>query len=491
LPLRRARVHPSDTLCALLSVAQYASSLRAAAGGAPLRVRDLLTALVKAYEIAGLLACDNALNAVGVDGGPLFTKVASAAVCTALLGGGRREVAAAASHAFVDGASLRAFRHAPACGGRAAWGGADGGARAVWLALAAARGEPGIPLALSAPVWGFHDVFFRRAPLTLPAPLAEHVAPRVLFRAALPGEAHAAAAAEAALPLHPLVCHRVDEVTAVVVHTCRAGVRAADRTGPLGGAVERAHCMQYAVCVALLYGSVTSEHYGDAVAADPRLEELRRRTAVAEHPPFTAEYADASSRALPAAVQVHFADRSATPQAALTFPLGHAARRTEGFPALRAKLLRALRARFPARRAGALYEQLTDAAALDELTVPELLDALADPPLPYVAAAMRAPPVNVAAAAAAAAAAAQTAELRLGPGGAPAPGVVRAGLEGLALAPRGGAAHMEGAYGGAAAAEGGYGGDTARSGQDAYGSGGGGGGGGGGGTTRAWRPRDA
>lgn len=378
-------MHPSDTLAALLSVADHVSAVRRSRGSPPLLVRELLTYLVKAYEICGLLACDNALNTIGVDGGPLFAKVAASACCAALLGGGRREVAAAASQAFGDGASLRCFRHAPggAGGGRAAWAAGDAASRAVWHALHALRGEPGLPLVLSAPVWGFQDVFFRRAPLALPRPLGEHVAPRVLFRAVLPAEAHAAACAEAALPLHPLVCHRVEEVAAVVVHAPRAAVRAADRTGPLGSPSERAHCIQYAVAAALLYGSVRGEHFSDAVAADPRLAELRARTAVAEHPPFSAAYADAASRATPAAVQVHFADRSATPQAALTYTLGHAARRAEGLPALRAKLLAALRSRFPAARAGALAERFADAALLDATSVPDLLDLLADPPLAH------------------------------------------------------------------------------------------------------------
>lgn len=375
-------MHPSDTLGALLAVADYASSLRRARGAPGLLVRELLGYVVKAYEVVGLLACDTGLNAVGVDGGPLFAKVAAAACCTALLGGGRREVASAASHAFADGAALRCFRHAPGGGaGRAGWAAGDAGARAVWLALATLRGEPGIPLVLSAPLWGFHDVFARRAPLTLPLPLGEHVAPRLLFRAIMPGEPHAAAAAEAALPLHPLVCHRLEEVASVSVHVSRSGVRAADRTGPLGAPGERRRCAQYTVACALLYGAVTPEHFCDAVAADPRLEELRRRVSLAEHPPFSAEYADPEQRAVPAAVQVHFADRSATPQAALAFPLGHVQRRAEGFPALRAKLLGALRSRFPPARAGALAERFADAAALDALPVSDLLELLADPPL--------------------------------------------------------------------------------------------------------------
>jgi 2-methylcitrate dehydratase len=384
-PLRIPRVHPSDTLGALLSVADHVSALRRSRGAPPLLVRELLTYLVKAYEITGLLACDNALNTIGVDGGPLFAKVAAAACCAAMLGGGRREVAAAASQAFGDGAGLRCFRHAPSGGGggRAAWAAGDAASRAVWHALHALRGEPGLSLVLSSPVWGFQDVFFRRAPLVLPRPLGEHVAPRVLFRAVLPAETHAAACAEAALPLHPLVCHRVEEVAAVVVHAPRAAVRAADRTGPLGSPAERAHCIQYCVAAALLYGTVTGEHFGDSVAADPRLAELRARTAVAEHPPFSAAYADAASRATPAAVQVHFADRSATPQAALTYTLGHAARRAEGLPALRAKLLAALRSRYTPARAGALAERFADAAALDATPVPDLLDLLADPPVAH------------------------------------------------------------------------------------------------------------
>ena len=363
-------------------MANYASGVRRGRGVPPLLMRDVLVAAVKAYEIAGLLASDHSLNAIGVDG-TLFTKVAAAACCTRLLGGGRAEVAAAASHAFVDGSGLRCFRHAPAGSTRKGWAAADAGSRAVWLALAAMRGEPGIPLALSAPVWGFQDVFYRRAQLLLSRPLGEHVAPRLLFRAALPAEPHAAAAAEAGLALHPLVVHRLDEVQSVSVHTSRAGVRAADRTGPLPMSADRDHCMQYCVAVALVYGCVTAEHFGDAVAGDPRLEDLRRRIGVAEHAPFTAEYADPELRAVPAAVQVHFSDRTATPQVAVRCPLGHFTRRSDGLPALEAKLLGALRSRFTSNRADSLYALLQDAATLDGMPVPDFLELLQDPPPPY------------------------------------------------------------------------------------------------------------
>jgi 2-methylcitrate dehydratase len=45
------------------------------------------------------------------------------------------------------------------------------------------RGEMGYRLVLSAPVWGFNDVFYRRAHLSVKRDFAEYVIENTLFKA--------------------------------------------------------------------------------------------------------------------------------------------------------------------------------------------------------------------------------------------------------------------------------------------------------------------
>src|SRR5579883_2785494 len=109
--------HPSDNLAAILALADYTSQRRMAEGAPPITMRDVFTALIQAHEIQGVLAIENAFNAVGLDH-VLLVKLASAAVCARLLGGDRDAIISAASNALVDGATLRVYRHAPNAGPR-------------------------------------------------------------------------------------------------------------------------------------------------------------------------------------------------------------------------------------------------------------------------------------------------------------------------------------------------------------------------------------
>ncbi len=74
-------------------------------------VRDVLTAMIKAHEIQGVLALENSFNRVGLDH-VLLVRVASTAVATAMLGGSLEQIVNALSNAWIDGGALA---HLPPC----------------------------------------------------------------------------------------------------------------------------------------------------------------------------------------------------------------------------------------------------------------------------------------------------------------------------------------------------------------------------------------
>jgi 2-methylcitrate dehydratase len=280
--------HPSDNFGAILAVADYVSRQRRARGEQPYRVRDVLTAAIKAYEIQGVLALENSLNRVGFDH-VQFVKVASAAVAAALWGGGFAEVVSAVSNAWVDGPALRTYRHFPNTGPRKSWAAADATSRAVRLAWLALRGEPGYPTALSAPQWGFQDVVLRGQPVVLARPLGSYVMENVLFKIAFPAEFHGQTAVEAALRLHPLVRNRLEEMAEIVIETQESAKRIIDKPGPFANPADRDHSLQYMTAVALLYGELRYEHYLEPIASDPRIPALIAKMRVIENPEFYPE----------------------------------------------------------------------------------------------------------------------------------------------------------------------------------------------------------
>ncbi len=173
--------HPSDNLGAILAVADYLSR-----SGKRILVRDVLTAMIKAHEIQGVLALENSFNRVGLDH-VLLVRVASTAVATTMLGGSREQIINAVSNAWVDGGALRTYRHAPNTGSRKSWAAGDATSRAVRHALFALKGEMGYPSALTAKTWGFQDVLFKGKPLILPQPFGSYVMENVLFKISYPG----------------------------------------------------------------------------------------------------------------------------------------------------------------------------------------------------------------------------------------------------------------------------------------------------------------
>ncbi|MGB9589391.1 MAG: bifunctional 2-methylcitrate dehydratase/aconitate hydratase [candidate division WOR-3 bacterium] len=366
--------HPSDNLGAILALADHLSQRAVARGKPPVRVRDVLSWAIKAYEIQGVLALVNSLNRVGIDH-VLFAKVASAAVATAMLGGRKEQVISAVSNAFLE-ATLRAYRHAPQTGPRKSWAAGDATSRGVQLALWAMAGETGYPKALSAPTWGFQDAWFRGEELRLAQPLGSYVMENVLFKVSFPAEFHGQTALEAALKLHPAVRDRLDDIAEVVITTQESAKRIIDKTGPLHNPADRDHCIQYMVAVGLIQGEITANSYSDQVAADPRIDALREKMTVVEDPRYSADYLDPEKRSIANAVEVRFRDGSTTGKLEVEFPIGHRRRRREAMPFLYEKFRSNMFARFPADRVEETLSLFKNPNALDDLPVHELIDML-------------------------------------------------------------------------------------------------------------------
>jgi 2-methylcitrate dehydratase len=367
--------HPSDNLGGILAVADWLGRGGAVRGQAPPTVRDVLTAMIKAHEIQGVLALRNSFNRVGLDH-VVLVKVASAAVVTGLLGGSESQVADALSHAWVDGQSLRTYRHAPNTSPRKSWAAGDATSRAVRLALMVLGGEPGLPSALSAPRWGFANVSLGGGRLEVARPYGSYVMENVLFKIAFPAEFHAQTAVECALQLHPLVRDRLDEVERVELRTQEPAIRIISKTGPLHGPADRDHCLQYMVAVPLVHGRLDAGCYEDDFAADPRLDALRAKMTVAEERGFTRDYYDPEKRSIGNSVQVWFRDGSATPVVAVEYPLGHRRRRAEGLPLLARKFRDALTTHYPPPRAEAIDALCGDAGRLEATPAHEFVDLL-------------------------------------------------------------------------------------------------------------------
>ena len=325
--------HPSDNLGGILAVADYLSRRNRAEGNAPFIMRDVLTAMIKAHEIQGVLALENSFNRVGLDH-VLLVRVASTAVVTRMLGGEREQVINAISNAWIDGGALRTYRHAPNTGSRKSWAAGDATSRAVRLALIAMSGEMGYPSALSAKTWGFFDVLFGGKPFTFPQGFGSYVMENILFKISYPAEFHAQTAVEAAMVLHEAVKDRLDEVEKVLIETQEAGVRIIDKTGPLDNPADRDHCIQYMTAVPMIFGRLSAADYEDEVASDPRIDALRDKMEVTENEGFSKDYFDPAKRYIGNALQVFFKDGSSTERVSIDFPIGHRQRRTEGMPVL-------------------------------------------------------------------------------------------------------------------------------------------------------------
>jgi 2-methylcitrate dehydratase len=369
--------HPSDNLGTILAVADYLGRKLDHDGGKAMTMRDVLGWAIKAHEIQGCYALRNSFNRVGLDH-VILVRLASAAVATRMLGGGRPEVIAAVSHSWIDNGALRTYRHAPNTGPRKSWAAGDACRRAVVHALNAVKGVAAYPSALSAPVWGFYDVAFRGRAFEFERPFGTYVMENILFKISYPAEFHAQTAVECALALHDQVKDRLDQIERIVLETQEAGLRIIDKTGPLANYADRDHCLQYMVAVPLIFGRLTADDYSDAIAADPRIDALREKMVVAENPQFTADYFDAGKRYIGNSVQVIFKDGTSSPKVSIDYPVGHRKRRAEGIPLLMAKFESAIRARVAHPQVDELLALAADPSRLASLSTSAFFGLLAN-----------------------------------------------------------------------------------------------------------------
>lgn len=380
--------HPSDNLGAILATTDFISQQRIAKGQSPVTMKTVLEAMIKAHEIQGVLALDNSFNRVGLDH-VVLVKVASTAVASWLMGGSREQVMAAISQAWVDGQSLRTYRHAPNAGSRKSWAAGDATSRAVRLADMSLRGEMGIPSALSAPQWGFYDVLFSKTNadqqikpeekrrFSFQRDFDSYVMENILFKLSFPAEFHAQTACEAAVKLHPEVKDRIDEIQRIELTTHESAIRIISKRGKLANPADRDHCLQYMTAVPLLFGELTADHYEDEFhSAHPEIDDLRDKMDVIEDERYSREYHEQDKRSIANAIQVFFNDGSATEKVAVEYPIGHRRRRQEGIPVLEDKFKRNLTTRFPAAQVSAVMALYQDAERLMQTPVNEFVDQL-------------------------------------------------------------------------------------------------------------------
>lgn len=337
--------HPSDNLGGILAVADYLSRTRHEASLAPLKINDVLTAMIKAHEIQGVLALENSFNRVGLDH-VLLVRVATTAVVARMLGSTKQQVVDALSQAFVDGSSLRTYRHAPNAGPRKSWAAGDATSRGVFLAMTVLKGEIGYPSALTAPTWGFYDVSFKGKKFAFQRPFGSYVMEHVLFKISYPAEFHAQTAVEAAIALHQEVRDRIPDIEKIELTTHESAIRIISKTGQLNNPADRDHCLQYMTAIGLLKGNLVAEDYEDDVASDPKIDHLRNLMVVTEDPRYSRDYLEPSKRSIANAVRVIFKDGSMTRKVEIEYPLGHRRRRDEGIPKLIEKFQANIRTRF-------------------------------------------------------------------------------------------------------------------------------------------------
>jgi 2-methylcitrate dehydratase len=336
-------------------------------------MKTVLTAMIKAHEIQGVIALENSFNRVGLDH-VVLVKVATAAVVGQMLELSHDEIVDAVSLAWVDGQSLRTYRHAPNTGSRKSWAAGDATARAVRLALMAARGEMGYPSVLSAKTWGFYDVLFKGKPFAMQRPYGSYVMENILFKISFPAEFHAQTAVECAMALHPRVRDRIGEIRRITIRTHESALRIIDKKGPLANPADRDHCIQYMVAVPLLHGRLNAGDYEDEVAADPRIDALRDKMTCVEDVQFSHDYLDPAKRSIANAITVEFAAGSKLDEVVVEYPVGHRRRRAEGIPLLVEKFRTNLARRFPAKQQRAIADVALDARRLDTTPVNEFVD---------------------------------------------------------------------------------------------------------------------
>jgi 2-methylcitrate dehydratase len=368
--------HPSDNLGGILATADWLSRNAVASGKKPLLMKDVLTAMIKAHEIQGCIALENSFNKVGLDH-VVLVKVASTAVVAEMLGLTRDEVINAVSLAWVDGQSLRTYRHAPNTGSRKSWAAGDATSRAVRLALIAKTGEMGYPGVLTAKGWGFYDVLFKGQPFKFQRPYGSYVMENVLFKISFPAEFHSQTAVEAAMTLHGQLAKMgksSDDIKKITIRTHEACIRIIDKKGPLNNPADRDHCIQYMVAVPLIFGRLTAADYEDEVAADKRIDALRDKIVCVEDKAYTKDYHDPAKRSIANALTVELKDGTKLKEVAVEYPIGHKRRRKDGIPLLEAKFRTNLARKFPKKQQDAILAVSLEQKKLEAMPVNAYVD---------------------------------------------------------------------------------------------------------------------
>jgi 2-methylcitrate dehydratase len=370
--------HPSDNLGGILATADWLSRNAVANGRKPLTVQDVLTAMIKAHEIQGCIALENSFNKVGLDH-VVLVKVASTAVVAEMLGLTRDEIINAVSLAWVDGQSLRTYRHSPNTGSRKSWAAGDATSRAVRLALIAKTGEMGYPSVLSAKTWGFYDVLFKGKEFQFQRPYGSYVMENVLFKISFPAEFHSQTGVEAAMTIHKelqKLGKKAEDIKKITIRTHEACIRIIDKKGPLNNPADRDHCIQYMVAVPIIFGRLTAGDYEDAVASDPRIDKLRDKIVCVEDKQFTRDYHDPEKRSIANALTVEFSDGKKLKEIVVEYPIGHKRRRKEGMPVLVEKFKTNLARRFPVKQQKAILDLCMDPKKLAATAVNEFVDMM-------------------------------------------------------------------------------------------------------------------
>ena len=366
--------HPSDNLGAIMALSDYISRVNIANHKSPLSIKDVLEYMIKAHEIQGILALDNSFNKVGLDH-VLLVRVASTAVATHMLGGTRDQIIAALSQAWVDGSSLRTYRHAPNTGSRKSWAAGDATSRAVRLAMMTMAGEMGMPSVLTAPEWGFYDVSFKGREFSFSKNYGSYVMENILFKISFPAEFHAQTAVECAVLLYPEIKDKLDEIERIEITTHESALRIIDKTGALDNPADRDHCMQYMLAVAMTQGDLVAEFYEDTFhQQNPLIDELRNKMLLNEDKRYSKDYLADDKRSIANALQVFFKDGSQTEKVEVEYPIGHRNRRQEGIPLLERKFLNSLKSTYSKEHSDSIYSLCLDKERIEQTPVNEFME---------------------------------------------------------------------------------------------------------------------
>ena len=323
--------HPSDNLSIILALVDYLKNHRSTS----LNFKEILNYMVMAHEIQGALAIENSLNKEGLDHVALV-KIASASVGAKMLGHKDHQIKAVISNAFIDGQSLRTYRHFPNTGARKSWAAGDASAKALKQVFISEVSDESYSTVLSAKNWGFNDVLMNKNPLKLERDLGSYVMDNILYKVSFPAEFHAQTAAEAAISLSSEIKGKIQDIKEIKIHTQEPGVRIISKKGPLNNYADRDHCIEYIVAWCLLNGNLNSNSYSDISASDKNIDKLRDLTNTVEDQAYTEKYYDLDERAIPNRVIVTMKTGEVFEKEVI-YPLGHKNRRAESLQFLKGK----------------------------------------------------------------------------------------------------------------------------------------------------------